>query len=1021
MKLHPRTFTAFLLLSTLFAALLVAACGSGGGSKTEARITVSGGGELRSEDGSFVLSVPPNAVSEDVTISLEEISPEDADDGILNAEGPRFELQPDGMQFSEPARVTLTVPVENLDTGAENDELPTFNLISVSSEGDISGLENLDNSFDLESNELSISADVPHFSSIVRTKRNFTVKLTRITGGLALGEPRVIDAEVDANTPSVNHSLDWRLEALSNVRLDPSVTRAVQVNQVQRDVQFTSDSARATDDGTLLESESFNNLSVSTNLICTGLGTGIYSFSMTATPMREGITAVNLRPVRISITASVTCIGVAEAAATARTSIDETVRAGGADLVFTPTPFPIEPLPWVRLESKKGDISVTLDELKDAVIVGDEAREIHAFVINNSRTVNYTATWELTALSNVAFDEFSTDVFQIHTQEDGTLEVSRRYDGDSSELDGSSTVDQQYRDLTIRTGIVCIEPGPGLYSLSVLATPRPETEAAASAVPLEFSLLARVTCVAGIDGAATPPAASIPTATPRATPVPTTGPVPTATPRPTQTPLPTQGPKTGDIQLRVIAASGDIAPGPDLDSFTSFELPQAGGEGGIFYAFNQSGATGIWSFEPTSGDIRLTPVVTTTSPPEDFSFVFVNSESFMANQSGSVVYIGRWRSENDFTEGVYKVSEQAATEVMLEGAPVPDGFDDEEFRQFDTVQVTESGHVLFESPATGHGFWFSGNFGTTRVVTEGEELTDLREGWRDTGSGRMRSAGVTDAGTMLLFVPDYRNDQGGVGEERGSGIWVIPAIGDHLVARTGMQAPDLTTFTDFLDPSMNPSEQVAFRATSQIEIGSQLSFNNAIWKWDLLGGLTKIAEEATRVGPDQVELVDVTLPIIQPDGRVVFVGTAFDNTGSLISFLLKGDGTNIEVLARTDALPGPNGPVSVVPNTIGQITTNSHGAVVFQAGFLGDVWLRSPDGSFDRIIGAGDMLSVESAGGTVQKTVSFVEFVGGAATDMGLPTGFSDDFDMVMKVTFFDGTEAVVQATVFDELFDNLD
>ena len=849
MKFVSRRIGLFLLLGSVLFAL---ACGSGSSFDAEARITVDEGGELRSEDGSFVLTVPAGAVSEDVTISLEEISSEEADDGILNVEGPRFELKPDGLQFSEPARVTLRVPVDDLDAGPEGNELPTFNIVSLSSDGDLSGLENVDNSFDLTTSELTLSADVSHFSRIFRTKRNFTVELTRITEPLAIGEPRVLIAQARANTPSVNHSLNWTLEALSNVRLEPSQTDAVQVNQVQRGVLTpVSDSARVVGEETLLESGGFDNLFVTSRLICISLGTGIYSFSMTATPMREGITAVNLRPVSISVTATVTCVGVAEATATARVRADQTAVGGTPDIIPTPT-----------------------------------------------------------------FGPFT-----------------------------------------------------------------------------------------------------VPTATP------TVRVVPTATPRPTQIPVPTSTPTAGEVRVRVIAGTGDILSNTGSELFSTIELPQVGTETGIFYSFNQSGTTGIWIFDHDDADPRPRPIIQTTSPPEDNSAVFVNSESFVTNQRGDVVYIRRQRGINDFFEGVHlsetEFSHAFSGEVVIEGTSAPGAGEDATFNQFNTVQVTANGGVLYEASASVNGFWFQPAGGSNRkVLIEGEALPGLAANWRDTGSRRMISRGVTDDGTLLFFLADYRRTLQNGTEETGGGIWLLAPTGNVRIAQTDMLTPDLFVFTDLFSPSMNASGQVAFYAHSEAQIGNELIRSEAIWKTNANGELVVVAEPRNIVGPDNIELVAVSQPIMQPDGNVIFVGTAFDDTNSIISLVLRETSVGIEVLARTDALPTPDGNVSVVPNAIQQMATNRHGGVVFQLDFNDDVWLRSPDGSFNRIVGKGD--SIEVATGTIdgvvaKKTVNFIEFVGGATTDMGLPTGFSDDSDVTVKVTFADGTEAILLATVSDD------
>lgn len=853
-------FSFFRIVSVLSVALIAIAvsCGSGGSSKDEAKITVENGGELRSEDGSFVLTVPPNAVSEDVTISVEEISPEDADDRILNAEGPRFELQPDGLQFSQPARVTLNLPVEGLDVD-EDGGLPAFDLLVIDAEGGLEALGDVENAFDLAAGELSVSGDVSHFSRLTRTKRVVSASLTDLDTSV-VGQPRLVEASVlrigGGNIYDIS-DISWSLEAVSNVRLDvPNTAYSVLghgFGQLRVNEPFTVSGNTITAEATRIDGI-LSGIRVQSNVICQSTGTGLYSLRVVATPVSENQAASTVRPIKISITADVICISEADDRATAQVAVDETVRAGGADLVFTATPAP-----------------------------------------------------------------------------------------------------------------------PGF-----VASPTP-------------------------------------TAAPTPTLAPSTVPASTATPTAVPTPVPTVAPAPGEIQLRVIATTGEIVPGPDLESFSTFELPQVSSDHVIFYGFNDSGTTGIWRADQSPDNTRLFPVVESTVERVDGTYAFINSVSFVINDNGDIVFLARFRFDNDFTEGVYRLTAESFQEIALEGVAVPGGADGEEFRQFDTAQITANGGVLFESPAAGDGFWFRGATGTILpVVTEGQELPGLAGDWRDTSSRRMRSAGVTDDGKMLFFLADYRRTTGGIGEETGGGIWLLKPDGNDLIARTGMQAPDLTTFTNFFDPSMNASGQVAFHGRSQLQIGNEVSTNDAIWKTDGNGGLVKVAEQRIIVGPDNLELANVSQPIIQPDGSVIFVGSAFDDTNSLIYFVLKGAGTGIEVLARTDSLPTPGGNISAVPFDIGTIATNRHGAVAFTVG--SDLWMRSADGSITRIVGQGDSLVVPAGPGTVSKTVSFIEFVGGATTNMGLPTGFSDDEDVVVKVTFFDGTEAIVLAFSEDDL-----
>lgn len=844
------SFSALLFIAVV--SVSVACSSSGSNSQAEARITVANGGELRAPDGSFVLSVPPGAVSEDVDIAFKEVSSEEAPSTISDAEGTGYELTPDGLQFSLPARVTITLPGDELGIDDETQEVPTYDLFTVSSDDEVTALEETEAEFDTAKSEMVLTAELSHFSKLYRSKRNVAVTLSQISGSLTVGQPVFVGAGTFSSTDRITHSTTWVLEALSNTQWDVPNTSVVSDKEgagLIRELTFTGDNKRLSGAFNLQRTEGIN---VQTNLICTAVGTGIYSFSVVATPVLTGSSGANPRPIRISLTATVPCISVADADETAAAGIQATLRAGGADRIFTPTPAP-----------------------------------------------------------------------------------------------------------------------PGFVAT---ATPTPR-----------------------------PTPALEPTARPTATPSPRPGASPT--PRPTAI--------AGELVIRVIASTGQLVPG-ELAVFSGFEVPQVSTDTGALFAFDSENGTGIWRFDQAAqGDAGLVAFAQSFSPPDNGQYAFLSGH--VMNQSGSLAFIGRLKIDNDFTEGVFLVNPNGSLiEVALEGQDAPGT--EAKFTQFDTVQLTDSGKVLFTSPAGGRGYWLWDNGALRHVITEGDALPGLAADWRNTSSGRMFSPGVADDGSVLFAIPNYRRSlPGGNEQTQRGGIWLLKPGGDQLIADVGMSAPDLTTFTRFLDPSINASGRVAFSAMSELQIGSELFINRAIWKTDAAGALVKVAEPGIKVGTDNTEMLEVSSPIIQRDHSVVFVGTAFDSTNSLISFLLRGTDSGIEVLARTDALTGPNGVVSLVPSAIGNIGTNSSGAVVFTVGFLSDAWIWTPDGAVRRIIGPGDQLEVPTPGGSEPRTVSFIEFAGGASNGTGSPSGLSDDADIVVKVTFTDQSTAIVLATFTDD------
>jgi|GEM_PF-1217031 len=134
------------LLVTLCAALLWTACDSATGD-SGTRIGPRGG-TLTSADGALTLEVPPNALDEEVGLTVERMP--DPADGVP---GTYYDFGPDGTRFAAPARLTLAVdPPAGV-------ALTSLSLAHVGEEGD---LQLLPTTADVAAGTLS--ADVHHFS-----------------------------------------------------------------------------------------------------------------------------------------------------------------------------------------------------------------------------------------------------------------------------------------------------------------------------------------------------------------------------------------------------------------------------------------------------------------------------------------------------------------------------------------------------------------------------------------------------------------------------------------------------------------------------------------------------------------------------------------------------------------------------------------------------------------------------------------------------------------------------------------
>ena len=869
--------TAVALIAITVASISIACSGSStdsGDSPLEARITVDSGGELRSSDGSFVLTVPPGAVSEDVTISVDRRAADEATNGVSDAEGDEFELKPDGLQFLTPATVSLKLSFDDLSIDSESGATPVFDLLTVSSDGQVSGLDNVANEFDVATGELVLSGELSHFSKMVRTKQKLKVSLEQVEPLRWIVGTQIfpVGAISERDSP-LSYDLTWVAEGRGKLKLDNARST---LNPSGMQGVFKNDAVTQDDDGIFrVTATRFLNegrLGLLFTFTCTGEGSGVYSLNVKGNPQGTIEKGLALRQVRISLQGNVLCVDSPAGRATVTAVAGATRRAGALDIQVTPTP--------------PGFV-----ECEDSV-------------------------------STPAADECEAGQITLPT------------------------------------------PSP----IPFLVVPTPIV-------------------------------------------------LPPTVAKPTKTPVPTIGRSDEKLRLVVMASSGDSAPGAN-SKFTEFELPSAGGNFSVFHGFTENGASGVWSFEEDELiGATLDLLATSTSPPKIGTLVYIQPELISITQSGLSSFIARFKDDSDFVDSVY-LADSSRGSIF---SPVAEGDDaagresGTTFTQFYSVQATESTAAVFRAVAGVEGFWLWNGEQNRLLVSKGQALPGLSSGWKPRGSSGMVSAGVLDDGEMLFFVGRYFRSLPDDQDEKGSGLWLLSSLGNSLIVQSGMTLPDTTIVTLIGSPSINRKGDLAFIAVADFDGGFQQFTNRAIWKTDSSAQLVKVAEEGSPIASAGMKLVEVSSPLILPDGRVAFVGQVFDDTNSLISLVLVESDNGLEVLARTDALPWRNEELlSEVPSAIRKLSVNSSGHVAFEIGLGESIWMQSPGGHVHRVIGIGDTLDVPGSNGPATKTVTFVEYLGGANTGTGVPTAFSDSGNLAIKVTFLDNSESVVYAT-FDE------
>ncbi|MBU0673934.1 MAG: hypothetical protein KJ950_04755 [Proteobacteria bacterium] len=151
---------------------LIVSCGGGGGGGSSAQTAVTElisallGGTVATSDQGLVMEVPPNAITQDTSITVTPLS---------EPERAVYRLEPDGLVFNPPADLTLNVNQENLSRllGADGQEMDLQNTVSnvlVSLESSDGTVEVIDN-VTVQGNSdgttaLVIDADLAHFSTL---------------------------------------------------------------------------------------------------------------------------------------------------------------------------------------------------------------------------------------------------------------------------------------------------------------------------------------------------------------------------------------------------------------------------------------------------------------------------------------------------------------------------------------------------------------------------------------------------------------------------------------------------------------------------------------------------------------------------------------------------------------------------------------------------------------------------------------------------------------------------------------
>lgn len=130
-------------------------------------ITASEGGRLVSADGRLELNIAAGAVSEDTKISVKAV-PEEMWDDVMKAidpTGPVYDLEPDGLELSAPANITIRMDLGDV-SNSIGGGIPALVFLMMNEDGTLELANNSTTVVSLETSELLASAEITHFSKV---------------------------------------------------------------------------------------------------------------------------------------------------------------------------------------------------------------------------------------------------------------------------------------------------------------------------------------------------------------------------------------------------------------------------------------------------------------------------------------------------------------------------------------------------------------------------------------------------------------------------------------------------------------------------------------------------------------------------------------------------------------------------------------------------------------------------------------------------------------------------------------
>jgi hypothetical protein len=484
------------------------------------------------------------------------------------------------------------------------------------------------------------------------------------------------------------------------------------------------------------------------------------------------------------------------------------------------------------------------------------------------------------------------------------------------------------------------------------------------------------------------------------------------------------------VSYRVVAKSGDNAPGWAGATFSRFGLPKLNNAGQVTFFANSSELNSTALFSEGGGNLHAVAYPGMTAqdagPGVRISGVspdlILGSNTPIINAAGDVVFRAELFGTNVTTsnnDALWIERDGQLQLVAREGSPAAGTDADVVFSELLTPVLNDAGTVVFPaklagpgiSSLTDHGIWLQDHGNTVLVARDGSPTpgTVAGETFGDLGSSRplVNAAGEVAFRAYVLITPTNFD----------LGIWKGIPGNLQLVARDGMQAPGAvsgTTFSSLERPTLNNNGEVAFGA--QLAGAVTETTDTGIWS-DRGGSLQPIAREGAAPFNSSPYEYDFFEPSIASNGKVTFNATP--RLYGLAQTIWSDDGSGPHLVAsQYDDAPGSPG------DKLGLFhlaTINGTGQIVFfselNANIYNDsindtaIWAHTPAGL--TMIARKDQLFEVSPGEF--RTINRLHLFVGPGNETGHASAFNDRGQLVFRATFTDGSSAIIVAGVVPE------